>query len=168
MRGKPFRYCMPHSWWPIQGEFSSSILCYCLPELALGRPRIKQRLCVSVCVCVCLCVLTGKELWIYWSDFNDNLVPVHCYSLVVYCKIWKELLGPFTFFWGGVTPDFPIKSYGSIQCCCCLLFLKSSPSSSTAWHPLFLCSHKSQLPQLLKDLCYGKLGSKVVNYCQSP
>ena len=38
-------------------------------------------------VCVCLCVLTGIELWIYWSDFNGILVPVYCNSLVEHCKI---------------------------------------------------------------------------------
>ncbi len=37
---------------------------YCLPELALGRPRITDRPCVSVCLVsvVCLSVLTGIEL----------------------------------------------------------------------------------------------------------
>ncbi len=109
---------------------------YCLPELALGRPRITQRPCV--CVCVCVSVMTGIELWIYWTDFNATLVTVHFYSLVVHCKIWKELLAPFTFCWGGGgTPDFPIKSYGSNQCLRCLLFLMFLLSSVRgSWLPL--------------------------------
>ena len=40
----------------------------------------------SICVCV-LSVLTGIELWIYWSDLNGILEIVHCYSLVVHSKI---------------------------------------------------------------------------------
>ena len=38
---------------------SLSVADYCLPELALGRPRITQRPCLCVCLCVCMCVLTG-------------------------------------------------------------------------------------------------------------
>ena len=79
------------------------IVFYCLPELALGRPRITQR----PCVCVCVSVMYGIELWIYWTDFNATLVTVHCHSLVVHCKIWKGLLAPFTFFGGMGYPWFP-------------------------------------------------------------
>ncbi len=37
-------------------NFFLSLTCHCLPELALGRPRITQRPCLSVCVCVCVCL----------------------------------------------------------------------------------------------------------------
>ena len=59
---------------------------YCLPELALGRPRFTQY----------VCVFTGIELCIYWSDFNDTL--------------WKELLAPFMFFLGGGVGGVPLNS----------------------------------------------------------
>ncbi len=58
----------------------------------LGLPSIR------VCVAVCVCVLTRKEIWIFRSDFNGTLVIVHCYSLVLHCKIWKDFLAHFYFF----------------------------------------------------------------------
>ena len=80
----------------------------------------------------------------------------------MHCKIWKELLAPFTFFFGGGgggTPNFPIKSYGSIQSLCCLPFLTSSTSSSPAWLHVHLClsSRHSQLQQPFLDTCYDML-----------
>ncbi len=33
----------------------------CLPQLALGRPRITRRLCVCVCVCVCVSVCVDRN-----------------------------------------------------------------------------------------------------------
>ena len=39
----------------------------------LGLPSISVR----------VCVLTGIELWIYWTDFKADLIIVYCYGLVV-------------------------------------------------------------------------------------
>ena len=125
---------------------SKSPLDYCLPELALGRPRITQR----PCVCVCLSVLTGKELCIYMSDFNGTLVTVHFYSLVVHCKIWKGWVAPFTFFWGvGVPLIFLLKamaafSVSAVFCFSSLLLLSSVRDS---WLPLEALS-PSLLPSM--------------------
>ena len=68
--------------WSCQG--STSLPFHCLPQLALGRPRITQRLCLCVCECVftqaTLCTTTiGHPFQAIWS-----VIPTHS----TFCAIW--------------------------------------------------------------------------------
>ena len=45
---------------------------HCLPELALGRPRITPRLCL----CGSVCVLTGRELYIVWICKSVQIISL--------------------------------------------------------------------------------------------
>ena len=98
-------------------------MLHCLPELALGRPRIRIRQCVSVCrlSSVCVSVLTGIELCNQLTDFKANLGTGHCYSLVVISWKWKKSETPFILFRGRQKLPYwysiPCPSRFSCTCC---------------------------------------------------
>ena len=61
---------------------------YCLPELALGRPRITDHVCVYVCVCVCAVCLDRNRtplLVFYAKPWDDK----SCYQAYVPAGLWQ-------------------------------------------------------------------------------
>ena len=57
-------------------------------------------------------MLTGPQLWTYWSDIDVTLLTVSCYGLVMYLTVCKKLVAIVMDFRGWGFLNYVIKING--------------------------------------------------------